>query len=440
MKRAVGSIAIVVAAAALFASAGLLLPARDPAPARPTVAVERDDLLLPTGAANVDATIAALNAQIARQGPRLAEQQASLALAYLQKARAEADPSSYESAERAIDSSLEVQPDDNFDATAARAILAGSRHDFLGQRRWARRATEIEAFDSQAWGLLGDAQLELGRRQAALKAYQRSIDLRPDLASFGRVSGAAADSGDTDSAIAAMSRALGFAGTSVENAAWAHWQLGELHIGAGRFEAAERHLSDALRLVPGYGSALESTAHLAAARGNSSRAIEILVALVEDYPLPGNFAFLGDLHLLEGDREAARLAYETAEDRLDAYMRHDVRPDVDFITFWADRGIRVRTALREARVIYMERRSGAASDALAWALHANGRYGAARRLAREAIRRAPTDAGFRFHAGMIERALGNHDAANAHLRRALHLDASWSILEAHKARAVLSDS
>lgn len=439
MKRAAGAIAVAAAAAVLFASAGLLLPSRDAVPVRPAVAVARDDLLLPAGAANVDATIAALKAQIARHDPRPAEQHASLGLAYLQKARAEADPSSYELAEGAIATSFEIQPDGNFDATAARAILAGSRHDFLGQRRWARRATKIEAFDSQAWGLLGDAQLELGRRRAAVKAYQRSIDLRPDLASFGRVSGAAASSGDTDSAIAAMKRALGFAGMSVENAAWAHWQLGELYIGDGRLEVAERHLEDALRLVPGYGSALESTAHLAAARGKTSRAIEILVALVEDYPLPSNFAFLGDLHLLRGDREAARLAYETAEDRLDAYMRYDVRPDVDFVTFWADRGIRGRTALRNARVIYMARRSGAASDALAWALHANGRYHAARRFAAEAIRRAPTDAGFRFHAGMIERALGNDDAARSHLRRALELDPSWSILEAHKARAVLSD-
>lgn len=432
--------AIAIAAGAIFFGGSTLLSPPNALDAgRPAVAAERTSLLLPGATRNLDATIGSLKAQVAVAGPNLARDHAALALAYLQKAREEAEPSFYDLAEAAIDASFGSEPAENFDATIARAILAGSRHDFHGQLRWARRATEIESFDSQAWGVMGDAQSELGDRAGAARSYQRSIDLRPDLASFGRLSATAAAAGDNRAAIVAMKRALGFAGTSPENAAWAHWQLGELYIGAGRFELADKHLQTALKLVPGYGSALESTAHLAAATGDTRGAVEIMTAVVEDYPLPGNFAFLGELHLLENDETRASEAFAVADRRLDEYLRHGVRPDVDFITFWTDRGIHRERALRSARSLYRERSSGAVADALAWALYGNRRFERAAALADEASKRSPGDAGFEYHRGMIARALGDEDAARSHLREALELDPSWSIIGSERARRILAE-
>lgn len=439
MNRAVGVVTAALVAAALFVGGSIFLPSRDAGSTATRVTTTTDNLLLPGAAVAIDDRIAALKARIALGGPRVAEEQATLALAYLQKARTEADPSGYDLAERAITASFSAQPKANFEATVAQAVLAGSRHDFHGQARWAKRATKVDPFNSQAWGLLGDAQFELGRTIAGRRTYQRSIDLRPDLASFARVSNAAASAGKTRDAIVAMKRALNFAG-SKENAAWANWQLGELYMGSGRFAVAERYLEYALRLVPGFASAVESTVHLAAARGDIDGAIDVMGSLVEDYPLPANFAFLGELHLLAGDDEAAATAFATADARLDEYVEHDVLPDVDFVTFWADRRIRLGEALRHARLLYRQRSSAAASDALAWALYANERYDRAARFAAEAIERGPSDAGFRFHAGMIERARGNRSAARGYLRDALELDPSWSIIESQRAREILGEA
>lgn len=436
MKKAGGGVVALALAAALFLG-GSLLPGRGSQPAAATKALDANALLGPAQNLALDETISALTLQIQQGGPNVAEQQASLAFGYLQKARQEAAPAFLDEAESAIEASLQTQPHGNFSATIARAILAGSRHDFQGQVRWGRRAVAINDFNSQAHGVLGDGYLELGYDDKAFAAYQRSIDLRPDLSSFGRLSAAAQVMGDGDGAIAAMQRALNFAGTSTENAAWANWQLGELLMGSQRFAAAERHLEEALRLDPGFGSALESTVHLTAARGDIPSAIEIMSSLVGDFPLPGNFAFLGELHLLDGDQAAARNAFEEADRRLGLYELHGVRPDVDFITFWADRRIHLPRALREAKVLYSQRRSAGASDALAWALYANGRHRQAGRYAAEALKRSTGDAGYYFHAGMIQRALGNERASRAHLRTALELDPSWSILESHRARRIL---
>ncbi len=437
MKKILVPAAVLALALALFLG-GTLLPGRGSRPvAAPLPQADADALLVPGANTDVDATISALRAKIAA-GDSTARDHASLAFGYLQKARVQADPALYDHAEDALEASFEEAPDDNFEATLGTAILAGSRHDFHGQLDWGRRAVEINRYNSQALGIVGDAYLELGLRQKALRIYQRMIDLRPDLASFGRISYAAQLGGDTDAAIAAMERALDFAGTSRDNAAWVHWQLGELHIGAHDFARAEEHLRDALRLAPGFGSAIESTVHLTAARGDIEGAIEILSQLVEEFPLPGNFSFLGELYLLADRPDDAEAAFAEADRRLALYQQHEVRTDVDFVTFWADRKIHLDRALSDARTLYSQRKSAAVSDALAWALYANGRYEAAQPYAREALARSVNDAGYHYHAGMIAKELGETDEARSLLRKALELDPSWSIIESHRARALLA--
>lgn len=437
MRKAGGAAAAVGLAAALFLG-GSLLPGPGSKPTTASGSVEADTLLAPGQNADLDETLATLQSQIAEPGPQLAEQQASLAIGYLQKARVEADPTSYDRAEDAIEASFEAKPKENFTATVARALLSGSRHDFPEQVRWGRRAIEINPSNSQAYGIVGDAYLELGYLKKARNVYQKSIDLRPDLASFGRLSSVAQIGGDTGAAITAMKRALDFAGTSKQNAAWAHWQLAELYFTVPRLGKAEEHLDQALRLAPDFGSAIEATAHLAAARGDIPTAIGILRPLTEEYPLPGNFTFLGELYELDGQAGAAAAAFAEADRRLTRFQEHEVRTDVDFITFWADREIKLRRALREARILYRERKSAAVSDSLAWALYANGRFEEALRLAREAIRRSVGDAGYHYHAGMISRALGDKGAARDYLRKALALDPSWSIIESERARNILA--
>lgn len=421
---------------ALFAG-GALIP-RNEAPraisalaGAPTTADVRIDTQ------DVDAAIASLDRRIDEGGPRVAADQAALALAFLQKARVEAEPTLYSDADDALAASFRIQPNDNAEATLGAAILAGSRHDFHGQLRWARRAVAINPYDAEAHGIAGDAYIELGRTERGLESYQRMVDIRPDLSSLGRISYAADVQGNTPGAIEAMERALTFAGSSRESAAWSHWQLGELYIGANQLGRAEDHLRTALSLVPAYGSAIESTAHLAAARGDIDGAIEILSGLAEDVPLPGNYAFLGELHLIEGNKVAASAAFAEADRLLSVYGEHGVRPDVDFVAFWADRGIDVERALRVAHRLYGERKSAAVSDALGWALYVNGRFTEARSYAREALRRGPGDSGYLYHLGMIVRALGDRDRSDVLLTRALRLDPSWSIIESHHARGLL---
>ena len=113
--------------------------------------------------------------------------------------------------------------------------LAAARHDFAAALRWGRRAVRTAPFDADAYGLLGDAQVELGRYRAAFASFQRMVDTRPDLASYARVSYALELRGNVAGAIDAMRAAADVAARPAD-AAWAAAQVGKLHLGAGRID------------------------------------------------------------------------------------------------------------------------------------------------------------------------------------------------------------
>jgi len=76
-------------------------------------------------------------------------------------------------------------------------------------------------------------------------------------------------------------------------------------------------------------------------------------------------------------------------------------------------------------------------DLLAWALHKNGRDADARSAVCHALALGTRDAMLFYHAGMIERALGDRDAARQHLTDALAVNPYWHPTQPAEARAAL---
>ena len=115
------------------------------------------------------------------------------------------------------------------------------------------------------YGVIGDAQIELGRYPAAFGSFERMVSLKPNLASYARISYARELSGDPVGAIAAMQLALDAAGGQPEATAWVEVELGKLEFGRGRVTAADAHFRAALTIFPGYVYALEQRARVEAA-------------------------------------------------------------------------------------------------------------------------------------------------------------------------------
>jgi len=76
-------------------------------------------------------------------------------------------------------------------------------------------------------------------------------------------------------------------------------------------------------------------------------------------------------------------------------------------------------------------------DLLAWALHQSGRDVEARQRMKQALALGTRDAALFYHAGLIERALGNQAAARKYLEAALETNPYWHPFQPASARATL---
>jgi Flp pilus assembly protein TadD len=96
-------------------------------------------------------------------------------------------------------------------------------------------------------------------------------------------------------------------------------------------------------------------------------------------------------------------------------------------------------ALRLAEAEWARRQPVFVADALAWALHLNGRSAEALTFADRAASTGWRNATFSFHRGMILAALGRDTEAATALDDALRVNPHFSPVGARTARATLAD-
>jgi len=357
----------------------------------------------------------------------------TLGLAYEQRARETGDATFYGRAERALRRALALHPND-LNALAGLGQLALARHQFRHALTLGRAARRVSPTTAGVYGIVGDAQLELGRYRQAFTAFDRMATLKPSVASYARVSYARELLGDVRGAEQAMALAVSAAAGQREAAAWTRTQLGLLLLSSGRPAAAEREAQRALLVFPGYHLALDALAQAEAAQGRLATALRHERAAVARIPLPQYVGFLGDLERATGHPARARGQYELIRVIERLLAANGVRNDLDIALFDVDHGIRLRHALELARRGYRERPSIVGDDVLGWALARNGRCGEALPYARRALRLGTRDAVKEFHRGYVEACLGHRAAARTWYRRALALNPHFSILWAPVAR------
>ena len=362
---------------------------------------------------------------------------ASLGLEYIAEARVSADPTFYPKADGVLQRSLQINGQDNFEAVVGLGALALARHDFAGALTYGRRAVAINPYDADVYGVIGDAQIELGRYKEAFATFQTMVDTRPDLSSYARVSYARELQGDVPGAIVAMRAAEQAAGTPSDSA-WASFQLGELYWNSGQVDKAAEAYRHGAELAPEYVPPLAGLAKVAWAKGDLDRATSLFTEVVQRYPSPEYVIALGDLYAVQGQQAQADQQYALVRAEHDLFAANGVNIDLELAHFDADPGAApdARVAAREE---WARRQSIHVADALGWALYANGRYAEAARYARKSLALGTRNASFMFHAGMIQLRLGNDAAARALLDEARKTNPNFSILYAQMAKDTLAE-
>ncbi|HVF98803.1 MAG TPA: tetratricopeptide repeat protein, partial [Chloroflexia bacterium] len=397
----------------LVIAAGLLIKPFMSAPAVSSSAAVDAEALLATGGKASDGytgrVISDMQARI-KSEPGDYKAHASLGVAYQQKARETNDPAYYTEAENSFKLALQLKPDD-YNSLAGMGALELSRHNFTLALDWGNRAQRVLPDRAYAYGVTGDAQIELGNYDEAVASFQKMVDLRPDLSSYARVSYARELHGDVDGAIHAMQQAIAAGGPAAENTAWCRVQLGHLFFNSNRLAEAEKAYQDALAGYPGYTHAQAGLAQVRWAQGKTAESIDLYRQAAASVPLPQYIAALGDIYAVTGDKRAATEQYDLVRYIYDLQRKGGVVVDIEQAAFYADHDMQLGEALKLAQMAARGRNDVNTLDTLAWSLYKNGRYEEALSTQRKAMRLGTRNATFYYHLGMIQDALGKSDEA-----------------------------
>ena len=359
-----------------------------------------------------------------------------LGLAYLQKARETGDPTYYQKSEEALDKVMALQPDD-YAAISAAGALALARHDFSAALEWGRKARQLNPDRAYAYGVIADAQIELGRYEEAIATLQTMVDLRPDMSSYSRISYLRELHGDTEGALEMMQLAVDSGIPTAESTAWVRTQLGTLYFNTGDLDYAELEYRRTLQNRPDYIYALAGLGRVRAAQGDMEAAIQYLNQAVAIMPLPEFVITLGDLYQASGQPEAASRQYQLLAAIEKLHRANGVDMDMEIALFNADHDRNLEETLALARKAYANRPGIQGADALAWALYQVGDYEEAEKYAAEALKLGTKDSLKLFHAGMIALALGDNVQARKYLEQALAINPHFSILYAEQTQRTL---
>ncbi|MEU6357768.1 tetratricopeptide repeat protein [Streptomyces sp. NPDC047072] len=385
---------------------------------------------------DLDASIASVQAHLRNQ-PKDYGSWATLGLAYVEQARTKGDPSRYPQAEQALKRSLELEPD-NEQGLEGRAALAAARHQFTDALKYADLALKQNPYSQRALSSRIDALVELGRYDEASKAADLADSRRPGIPVFTRYAYVHELRGDVRTARAVLERALDSA-TTPGDISYVATALGQLAWNQGDYDTALTDYARALAADDTYLPALEGRARAQAASGDRATAIKGMEAVVARYPLPQPLVELGELYEDrggEGDKAKAADQYALVDAWTALARANGVNADLDTALAAADHGDKA-SALKAARAEWARRHTVHTADALAWALHVNGRDKEALPYARQATATGYRNASFLYHRGVIELANGEKKDARTHLSAALKLNPGFSPLGAAAARKAL---
>ena len=348
-----------------------------------------------------------------------------LGYAYLKQARTTGDFRLYGKAEVALGEALKRSPG-HYTALLGLATARAARHRFQDAIDLARQAEATQPKDPDAWAIIGDAYLGMGRLDEADGAYRIVAAKAPGFVTDTRMANLLHARGRTKDAIALLRAALADAiarDLPKESQAWCHVIIGATLFDRGEWTAAEAEYRAGLVLTPNSYVALEHLAELRAYQRRDREALALYERAIALAPHPDFFEAVARTHEWAGRKADAKRWHARARDGyLAAVEAGDPGYYRNLAMYFTDVEPRPAEAVRWARKDLELRQDHAAWATLAWALHGQGDGAGAREANAKAIAAGAEDAGMWFRCGVIEKDSGNLSAARAAFERALAIN------------------
>src|SRR5271155_2318301 len=213
-----------------------------------------------------------------------------LATALIRRAQETSDVSFYTQAEDAVKKSLAMAPN-NFETEKIRVSILLGEHEYPAALEAAKKLNKRVPDDVMVYGLLTDANVELGNYEDAEDSAQWMLNLhRGNRPAFIHAAHLRELFGDAEGAYEMID--LAFQSTpanETEERASILTQMGHFRLASGNTDAAEKLFQQALTALPGYPSALGNLAQIRVTQKRYAEAVALLQQRYEGAPLADNF-------------------------------------------------------------------------------------------------------------------------------------------------------
>ena len=197
----------------------------------------------------------------------------NLAQGYIQEARITGNHGYYDQAALdLLDDVLQSEPK-NFDALCCKATVLLSQHHFEEGLAVAKQALPLNTSSAFVYGLMCDANVELGNYPEAIKMSDKMVSIRPDNRSYSRISYLREIHGDLPGAIQAAKMAIAAGYPGLEQTEWTRMILAHLYENTGHLDSAAYQYRTALNERPDYAFAIAGLGRIEKGKGNYKEAI-----------------------------------------------------------------------------------------------------------------------------------------------------------------------
>ena len=376
----------------------------------------------------------------------------ALGAAFFQKARETGDITYYDLAEKALNKSIDLVPQDfrAADPLIHMCLVYMGEHRFSDVLKYGQKAAALGSGNLAAFAVEGDAYTDMGDYDEAAAAYKAAQTLGDATASPSQLS-YTLDSrkaymsflhGNSTEAIRLMNGAIVAALQTrepLENLAWLYFELGERYFQTGDLANADRSYSAGIAADPNHYRSLAGLAKLRAAQGRFEESIQFYQRSIALIPFPPYVAELGDVYTKLGKAKEARQQYDLVEYIAHLSKLNQVLANRELALFYADHEIKLADALRLARQELEIRHDIYTWDTLAWVLYKSGQTQEAAAAIKNALSLNTNDSLLLFHAGMIYHSLGRDSDSEQFLNRALKANPHFHIFYADLASRTVAD-
>jgi tetratricopeptide (TPR) repeat protein len=406
----------------------ILLFSKKATPAPPTFRERTGSISLSAEWLNTKQVIQGLLTAI-KLNPDDTKSKLTLAQAYIEEARITGDHAYYDKASLELLDEVIKADSKNFDALCCKATVLLSQHHFSDGLIIAQQALPLNTSSAFIYGLMCDANVELGNYKTAIEMADKMASLRPDIRSYSRISYLREIHGDYEGAIEAAKLAVSAGYPGLEQSEFARMVLGHLYECTGALDSAEAQYKMALDERPEYSFAVAGLGRVEKAKGNYPLAItyfEKAKRSIIEYSFSDE---LTDLYKLNGENEKAKKSAQEVIDMLSPGSNSDESSSAH--GHYADKELAyaylkiddTENALTHAKLEYGRRPDNIdVCEAIAWVYYKKGDYANANKYITTALKTNSKNPILLAHAGLIKIKSGEQVKGKEMIQKAFQND------------------